>query len=280
MSRKIPEIPFVIAGLAIAYFYPFLTGWLSLVWKGVGYLGVGWILAFLYILSKRYSSKITIPLLWALIIHIYSIAAFVLDLILPFSFMGITYLAVTLALIIMIKVLPAWQSEREYLRLGKIDGISVLLIAIVSIFSGIALILWVRLLQPDLEAFLEMMPKVSIPLLMLAGLGFAVTNAFVEEMFFRGFLWRGIETTKYFSAAGGSIRYKTGRILQLLVTALFFGLLHFNGFPGGAVGIGMVFVWGIFLGILRKRTGGMLAPFLAHVASDMTIFGILCGLYL
>jgi membrane protease YdiL (CAAX protease family) len=64
-----------------------------------------------------------------------------------------------------------------------------------------------------------------------------------------------------------------GAIIVLQV--LLFGLWHYRGFPGGLIGVILVFVWGIFLGIIRLRTSGMLFPFLAHFYADVTIFGIL-----
>ena len=51
--------------------------------------------------------------------------------------------------------------------------------------------------------------------------------------------------------------------------------LHLYGFPSGLIGMAMVFVWGIALGILRVRSGGMLVPIVTHIAADLVIFTIL-----
>jgi hypothetical protein len=40
----------------------------------------------------------------------------------------------------------------------------------------------------------------------------------------------------------------------------------------------MVFAWGIFLGILRKRSGGMIVPVAGHIGADITVFFILLSI--
>ena len=51
-----------------------------------------------------------------------------------------------------------------------------------------------------------------------------------------------------------------------------FAAVHFGvGFPNGLFGYAMVLVYGLALGLLRHRTKGMLAPYLAHVIADLTI---------
>ena len=51
--------------------------------------------------------------------------------------------------------------------------------------------------------------------------------------------------------------------------------LLYDGFPGGPVGVVMVFVWSLFLGAMRWTSGGMVAPLVAHFFADLTIGGIL-----
>jgi membrane protease YdiL (CAAX protease family) len=61
-----------------------------------------------------------------------------------------------------------------------------------------------------------------------------------------------------------------------VLQAASFALLHFvSGFPGGCWGLAMTFVYGLMLGTIRRRAQGMLAPWLAHVCADLTIFAIL-----
>ena len=46
---------------------------------------------------------------------------------------------------------------------------------------------------------------------------------------------------------------------------------HLWGVPRGAVGVLLAGVWAVMLGLLRRRAGGILAPFMAHVVADATI---------
>src|SRR6266540_90541 len=57
-----------------------------------------------------------------------------------------------------------------------------------------------------------------------------------------------------------------------LVNALAFGMLHFNGYPYGVTGVALASVYGLALGALRLRAGGLLAPWIAHVCADAVIF--------
>jgi membrane protease YdiL (CAAX protease family) len=69
--------------------------------------------------------------------------------------------------------------------------------------------------------------------------------------------------------------------LSLLVQAWLFGALHYReGFPNGAWGLVMTAVYGIMLGVLRRRSQGMLAPWAVHVFADCVIFTILAGMVL
>jgi membrane protease YdiL (CAAX protease family) len=70
-------------------------------------------------------------------------------------------------------------------------------------------------------------------------------------------------------------------IMSIVLQAWPFGAMHYReGFPNGAWGLAMTFVYGIMLGALRRRAQGMFAPWIAHVCADMMIFAILAGLIL
>ncbi len=60
-----------------------------------------------------------------------------------------------------------------------------------------------------------------------------------------------------------------------ILQAIPFGLLHLNGTPSGWLGVGMAFVYGLMLGSIKRRSQGMLAPFMTHVFADLTIFSML-----
>jgi len=69
--------------------------------------------------------------------------------------------------------------------------------------------------------------------------------------------------------------------ISLFVQAWLFGAMHYlQGFPNGLWGIAMTVTYGVMLGWLRRRSQGMLTPWLAHVFADIVIFIILVGIML
>jgi membrane protease YdiL (CAAX protease family) len=86
--------------------------------------------------------------------------------------------------------------------------------------------------------------------------------SFVEESFFRGFMWRGIEAYH-------------GRLAALLVTSLLFAGMHYNYYMiDGAVDVPSVVQYLLFsfiFGWLRWRSGGTTAPIIAHAVSNASL---------
>ena len=167
------------------------------------------------------------------------------------------YAAVVLAV-------PSLRCTVGWLRPGDFDRTAMWLVAGIAVVSAAALVLWLDLFQPDLSHFIGAIPNWHPLLLILPGLGFAVLNAAIEEAIFRGVAMQALEAAL---AAG---------LLALLLQAGAFGALHLMGIPNGWVGVGMATIYGVALGLLRRHTGGMLAPFAAHVAADVVIFVLLC----
>jgi len=67
-------------------------------------------------------------------------------------------------------------------------------------------------------------------------------------------------------------------VVSIFLQAWLFGAMHYlQGFPNGGWGLVMAAVYGLMLGWLRRRSQGMLAPWLAHICADMVIFAILAA---
>ena len=97
----------------------------------------------------------------------------------------------------------------------------------------------------------------------LLGLGFALFNAAVEEMIWRGVIFDALE------------RARLPTTLVVLMQAVSFGVVHLHGFPSGSFGILLASAYGAILGVLRAQTRGLLVPFVTHAVTDSSIFGIL-----
>lgn len=88
-------------------------------------------------------------------------------------------------------------------------------------FSGITLLLWTRLLGPDLSIHLRSMPAMPVWVYPFAGLAFAAGNAATEEFVYRGVLMQALDSA-----------FGPGRA-SLVIQAWLFGSMHYRGFPTG-----------------------------------------------
>ena len=150
-----------------------------------------------------------------------------------------------------------------WLRRGSFGPAVRQLVLLTVLVSTSALVVWYQLARPDvamLRARIQPLPLVVLP---LAAVGFATVNAAAEEAVYRGFIQCALESSIGLGVAA------------LLLQALAFGLAHINGFPSGGPGVVLACVYGLMLGIVRRRADGMFAPWVAHVCADLVIFGIL-----
>jgi hypothetical protein len=128
--------------------------------------------------------------------------------------------------------------------------------------TPVGLVAWTIVARPDLTDLTSAyVPDVPIPLLLVGAVIFAVVNATLEEAIWRGILQEDLTAILGPAAAIG-------------VQAASFGLAHAHGFPRGLAGVLLAGGWGLLLGWLRRRSGGLVAPILAHVVADATIAAI------
>jgi membrane protease YdiL (CAAX protease family) len=162
---------------------------------------------------------------------------------------------------------PKLRRTLLWLRPGR-GGMDILtLVAASAVLSGIALYLWNYTLRPDLSRHLAFIPQAPFWSYLFLGLGFAILNAALEESAFRGIVMQATDSV-----------FGPG-LFSLLLQAGLFGALHFlQGFPRGGWGFAMAFIYGVMLGHIRRKSCGMLAPWLAHVSADLVIFAILAGI--
>lgn len=165
---------------------------------------------------------------------------------------------------LIVLVFPSLRQSMTWFRLGRLHKRDIPAVLAVAAVSAIALVAWVLAADPDLGDLESMVPELSAWMLPLAALGFACVNAALEEAIFRGIMMDALERA-------------LGRpYLAIAVQAAAFGAAHYHaGFPRGEWGLAMVFVYGIMLGAIRRRCGGLLAPWAAHVAADLVIFIIM-----
>lgn len=153
---------------------------------------------------------------------------------------------------------------QSWLLSGRPSPVGWTLVLTTIPLSAAGLLLWAHYLQPDLTKFRQLLPFEYGPLVVALGAcGFALLNAAAEELAFRGILWAAM------------VRLGLHWQVTLFIQALFFGLFHYQGVPGGKAGVVLVFVWGLIQGLIRQASGGLLLPIISHVAADLTIIGLL-----
>jgi hypothetical protein len=121
--------------------------------------------------------------------------------------------------------------------------------------SGATLLVWYFTVRPDLADLVQtFIPDWPLWLLVPAALVFSLANAAVEEAAYGGVVLGALATARITAPA------------VLILQAVAFAALHFRaGVPRGHVGFGLTFVYGLLLGELRRRAGGLAAPFIAHL---------------
>ena len=158
---------------------------------------------------------------------------------------------------------PRAQLWRSWLRRGSATAELPWLLVLTVVVTVAALLTWQRLLNGRLpQAYVDAAVGRPLWLLIVVGASFSLVNAAVEEAIFRGVLQTAMESV-------------SGPVVAVVVQAVAFGVLHIVGVPTGIVGAVMAGSWGLLLGFMRWRTRGLLAPYVAHVAADATIFCML-----
>lgn len=239
----------------VLFFGLILLAWIPLVYNGIH----AWFLIIPIILIGIYFFKQTFSLFSSSLFWI------ILFLVLKSRFFDwpINFIIPVLAYFIITFSCKSIKKETHWFSIGRINKISLLLILLTVVISSLALIVWVIIFKPDLSDVFKMVPDYSMGLLLLAGVGFAIGNAILEEIMFRGILWDGFE------------KVCKNIIVIVLLQAVFFGIMHYNGFPRGIAGVILASIYGILQGIIRHFSKGLLAPVVSHFFADLTIFLIL-----
>lgn len=172
------------------------------------------------------------------------------------------------ALALLVTVLVSWSTGRlvrwsEWFRVGGIDAGSWMIVGCIAVVSAIALVLWQSFFDGQLPpTYRQLTESVSPPVAVAGALGFAIVNGAIEDSIFFGILLTPL--LRHFSPPAA-----------VTMTAIAFGVAHFNGVPNGVVGVLLAASWALMLGYLRMRTNGMLATYLAHIVADATIVIVL-----
>jgi membrane protease YdiL (CAAX protease family) len=144
-----------------------------------------------------------------------------------------------------------------FLHFGKVSG-NFWLVTIFTVLSLIGLAWWFRGLA--VNPYARFIPQLPFHFLLPLGIGFAVINSIYEEGIFRSIFL-------------GYLNQLFQPRIALFLQALWFSFLHYqSGFPAGIIGVIMTLIFGLMMGILVRRTRGLLLAIVVHSIADFWIF--------
>lgn len=148
-------------------------------------------------------------------------------------------------------VAPWWRRGRGSVGLLVFGLVTVVL-------AGAALATWAAIVRPEPAPYLLGLQGLPLWLGTLGVVGFALVNPIWEEVLFRGVVLE--ELAKVW-----------GTTAAVITQAVLFGLAHWAGFPSGWVGMAMAAAWGLALGVIRVRSGGIALTYAVHVCANAVI---------
>lgn len=146
-------------------------------------------------------------------------------------------------------------------RCGRREGWQ---IAGVAVISAVGMIGWFEIVRPDITQLRSELPGLHPAVLLVTGIGFSTFNAILEEC-----AWRGVLQTWLLGLFSP--------LPAILIQGASFGAAHWNGVPNGAAGALLATAYGIMIGAIAYRAGGLLAAIVAHVVADIVVFAIITG---
>lgn len=181
---------------------------------------------------------------------------------------GVRYFPVVMAVGLfgyagVVRGVPWLRGTATWARWGSFDATVRFLCVGTWLLAAAALLGWYLLLHPNVEDIVKaFVPALPFGLLIAGGVIFSMVNAAIEEGAYRGVIMHALDT----SLGSG--------FAALLLQAVAFGAIHINGFPRGSLGVGLACIYGLLMGVIRRRASGMFAPWIAHVFTDVVIAGI------
>ncbi|MDE0375088.1 MAG: CPBP family intramembrane metalloprotease [bacterium] len=159
--------------------------------------------------------------------------------------------------------LPWLREAVEWRRAGSCKLRQGAAAAAVGLVAGLALWAWYERRPEQLADIVDITRDWSIWTVASLGLLAAVVNAVVEEAVYRGIIQGSLERV-----------LRSGATTLVMQAAVFAALHYPTGILQGLAGVGLAFLYGLVLGLLRRRSRGLAVPVIAHTVTDLVIVGI------
>ncbi|HEY9560968.1 MAG TPA: CPBP family intramembrane glutamic endopeptidase [Anseongella sp.] len=157
--------------------------------------------------------------------------------------------------------IPSLRKSIPWLHRGLVGGRPLYAGLLIILVSLPALWAWTVYSENVIEYYVYLFhPRILYIELVIFALLFAAINSVTQEVIFRGVYQNALDE------ALSNERY------AIVVQAIIFGLIHNVGVPSGPAGIGMAFIYGCMLGILKSMSCGLLLPVAVHFVTDLFIF--------
>ena len=166
------------------------------------------------------------------------------------------------AYLVIVAMTPPLRASFSRWQFGRVTPFAAFAAGIIGLSTIITLVVFHRSTHPDVSGYHTMLPMHWFGGIVGTAIVFPLLNAVLEEIVFRGVLF-------------DSIASQWGAAVAIVVSAVFFGYGHMQGYPPGPAGVVLAGVFGLAIGWLRVVTAGIGLPFLTHVVADTTIFILL-----
>jgi len=173
----------------------------------------------------------------------------------------------TLLFCISLTFIKPLRNAQDWFCIGRFGKITILYIIAISLISAGSLVTWTLITKPNLPGYTALMPPNMTPFwVVFYMLAFALINAAIEELMWRGVMLSALEK------AFGSSHFSLG------LQAISFGIAHYRGpFLYGWLGVALTTIFGVLVGLLRRQSKGIFAPWVTHAISDFVILCIVYG---
>jgi membrane protease YdiL (CAAX protease family) len=155
---------------------------------------------------------------------------------------------------------PGFYLGRRGFTMGQVERRSLIVTIVVTAISITGITVWYIIGDADFSGFTDSFSDRGTVAVILWGLAFSIVNVFVSETIFRGILWQGLEECLITA------------LPVVLIQGLLYGASHYWGaVPNGWEGAILSGIFGLFLGIIRLMSRGILMPMISHVCIDLTL---------
>lgn len=154
--------------------------------------------------------------------------------------------------------IPDLRLVGDWFRRGRFTPPTLILIIGSLVLVSIMLILWRPAVASAFAGVRLRLPQHGVALPAIAIL-FVLTSAAADELAFRGVILSSLQETWGANA------------VSLLVQAVAFALYYPYTLPHSFTGMSFIFIYGVLLGLIRRRSSGLLAPWITHVLVDLLL---------